>query len=107
MGDGAALRPRPRRDRRERVLAAPKPRRRGSRGRVQGGAAVSASPPSTPPPLNARTPGQRRVSDPVVGGPRGGSGDRADGSGALRGPFGPMLLSPPIGDALQALGAAL
>ena len=68
---------------------------------------MSASPRFTSPPLNALTPEQRRVYDAVVGGPRAGSGDLADGSGALRGPFGPMLLSPPIGDALQALGAAL
>jgi alkylhydroperoxidase family enzyme len=58
-------------------------------------------------PPEALTPEQRRVYDAVVGGPRAASGSLADASGALGGPFGPMLLSPPVGDALQALGAAL
>jgi 4-carboxymuconolactone decarboxylase len=53
------------------------------------------------------TPEQRRVYDAVVGGPRRASGSLADGTGALGGPFGPMLLSPAVGDPLQALGAAL
>ena len=61
----------------------------------------------TPLPPDALTPEQRRVYDAVVGGPRAGSGSLVDASGALQGPFGPMLLSPAVGDALQALGAAL
>jgi 4-carboxymuconolactone decarboxylase len=72
---------------------------------------MSAAPPVrprfTPQPPDALTPEQRRVYDAVIGGPRAGSGALADENGALRGPFGPMLLSPPVGDALQALGAAL
>ena len=46
----------------------------------------------------------------IVGGPRA-SGPQlfelADDEGALEGPFGGFLLSPPIGDRLQALGAAV
>lgn len=53
---------------------------------------------------------QRRVYERITGGPRG-DGPRlfelTDDEGALLGPFNAMLLSPPVGDALQALGAAL
>ena len=58
-------------------------------------------------PPEALTVEQRRVYDAVIGGPRARSGDLADAAGALGGPFGPMLLSPAVGDPLQALGAAL
>jgi 4-carboxymuconolactone decarboxylase len=49
-------------------------------------------------------PEQRRLYDAIVGGPRGGP---LSEDGRLRGPFGPMLLSPVVGDPMQALGAAL
>jgi 4-carboxymuconolactone decarboxylase len=49
-------------------------------------------------------PEQRRLYDAIVGGPRSGP---VGEDGRLRGPFGPMLLSPTVGDPLQALGAAL
>lgn len=49
-------------------------------------------------------PDQRRLYDAIVGGPRGGP---VDSAGRLQGPFGPMLLSPAVGEPLQALGAAL
>ena len=61
----------------------------------------------TSPPPETLTQEQRRVHDAVVGGPRAASGNLADASGALGGPFGPMLLSPSVGEPLQALGAAL
>ena len=53
---------------------------------------------------------QRRVYDAITTGPRASALQvvpLTDQSGALRGPFGPMLLSPPVGEALQALGSAL
>lgn len=43
--------------------------------------------------------------DKITTGPRGTS--MADGQGGLAGPFNAMLLSPPVGDALQELGAAV
>jgi alkylhydroperoxidase family enzyme len=49
-------------------------------------------------------PEQRRLYDAIVDGPRGGP---ASPDGKLRGPFGPMLLSPAVGHPIQALGAAL
>lgn len=55
-------------------------------------------------------PGQRSVYEEVVGGPRAAAAGlfpMTDADGRLTGPFGPMLLSPPVGGALQALGAQL
>ena len=53
-------------------------------------------------------PGQRQLYDAVVGGPRGRTAHPpVDDQGRLRGPFAAMLLSPPVGEALQGLGAAL
>lgn len=55
-------------------------------------------------------PGQRAVHDAIMGGPRAGTAGvlpLADADGRLLGPFGPMLLSPPVGAALQELGARL
>ena len=53
---------------------------------------------------------QRAVHDAITGGPRAGAArvlPLAEGDGRLLGPFGPMLLSPPVGGALQELGARL
>ncbi len=56
------------------------------------------------------TPAQRALYDAVVGGPRG-AGPQAfplvDGDGGLAGPFNAFLLAPQIGQALQAVGAAI
>lgn len=55
-------------------------------------------------------PAQRAVHDAISGGPRAGSArvvPLADDDGRLLGPFGPMLLSPSVGGALQELGARL
>lgn len=55
-------------------------------------------------------PAQRAVHDAIAGGPRAGSArvlPLADDDGRLLGPFGPMLLSPAVGGALQELGARL
>ncbi|WP_113700983.1 carboxymuconolactone decarboxylase family protein [Nonomuraea lactucae] len=41
----------------------------------------------------------------IIAGPRGAS--MLDEAGGLAGPFNAMLLSPPVGDALQELGAAI
>ncbi|MEU1182460.1 carboxymuconolactone decarboxylase family protein [Streptomyces sp. NPDC005820] len=53
---------------------------------------------------------QREVYRAITGGPRA-AGPQAfaltDPDGQLRGPFNAMLLSPPVGHALQALGAAV
>ncbi|NEA98699.1 carboxymuconolactone decarboxylase family protein [Streptomyces sp. SID13726] len=53
---------------------------------------------------------QRKVYQAITGGPRA-AGPRAfsltDEDGRLRGPFNAMLLSPPVGHALQELGAAV
>lgn len=52
---------------------------------------------------------QRGLYDKLTSGPRGGT-DRfalCDEDGRLQGPFNAMLLRPPLGDALQALGAQL
>jgi 4-carboxymuconolactone decarboxylase len=53
---------------------------------------------------------QRVLYDTITGGPRG-QGKQVfaltDESGALRGPFNAMLLHPPLGSALQALGSAV
>ncbi|MFI7441535.1 carboxymuconolactone decarboxylase family protein [Nonomuraea indica] len=58
-----------------------------------------------PQPPSDFTPDARAVYDAVVEGPRGTS--MLDEGGELTGPFGAMLLSPPVGDALQRLGAAI
>jgi 4-carboxymuconolactone decarboxylase len=53
-------------------------------------------------------PAQRALHGAVTGGPRAGDAARfLDRHGNLLGPFRPMLLHPALGDALQALGAAL
>src|SRR5580698_7913173 len=53
---------------------------------------------------------QRALYDAIATGPRA-SGPRhfalTDADGGLEGPFNAMLLSPPVGSALQALGAAV
>jgi 4-carboxymuconolactone decarboxylase len=58
----------------------------------------------------ALDPEQRELYDAIAGGPRA-QGPRlfalADAAGRLEGPFNAMLLSPPLGAALQALGAAV
>jgi 4-carboxymuconolactone decarboxylase len=55
-------------------------------------------------------PGQRALYDAVVGGPRG-SGPQlfrlVDDAGGLEGPFNAFLLQPRLGEALQAVGAAV
>lgn len=65
-------------------------------------------PPLTPDVLDDA---QRALYERITGGPRGsapqGAGSLVEADGRLAGPFGPMLLDPPIGDALQELGAAL
>lgn len=53
---------------------------------------------------------QVRLYDLIIGGPRAGDQGASpivDGNGCLVGPFGPMLLSPKIGEPLQELGAAI
>lgn len=52
---------------------------------------------------------QRALYESILGGPRATSGGLAltDERGGLLGPFNAMLLHPPIGDALQRLGAAI
>jgi 4-carboxymuconolactone decarboxylase len=52
---------------------------------------------------------QRALYDAIAGGPRatGGRFALVDADGALEGPFNAMLLHPPIGQALQALGSAV
>jgi 4-carboxymuconolactone decarboxylase len=53
---------------------------------------------------------QRALYDSITGGPRGQGPQLfplVDNSGALEGPFNAMLLSPPVGSALQALGSAV
>nr|WP_281379802.1 carboxymuconolactone decarboxylase family protein [Flexivirga oryzae] len=53
-------------------------------------------------------PEQRTLYDSIVSGPRkGGAFELVDEDGVLQGPFGGFLLSPPVGDALQRLGAAI
>ncbi|SEG59579.1 4-carboxymuconolactone decarboxylase [Nonomuraea solani] len=47
----------------------------------------------------------RALYDTITQGPRGGF--MVDPAGGLTGPFNAMLLSPPVGDPLQELGAAL
>jgi alkylhydroperoxidase/carboxymuconolactone decarboxylase family protein YurZ len=57
----------------------------------------------------ALDPGQRRLYDAIVAGPRGADPRVAltDDQGRLSGPFNVMLQSPEVGEALQALGAAM
>ncbi len=53
---------------------------------------------------------QRRLYDTILGGPRASGPQRqplTTDDGSLLGPFNSMLLSPPVGMAVQALGAAL
>lgn len=51
---------------------------------------------------------QSALYERIVGGPRGASVFALrDDDGRLHGPFGPMMLSPELGDALQELGAAI
>jgi 4-carboxymuconolactone decarboxylase len=52
---------------------------------------------------------QRALYDAITGGRRATDGQFAlvDADGALEGPFNAMLLHPPIGQALQALGSAV
>ena len=51
---------------------------------------------------------QTEVYHAIAGGPRaGGPFALTDADGCLRGPFNAMLLSPPVGAALQAVGAAV
>jgi 4-carboxymuconolactone decarboxylase len=51
---------------------------------------------------------QQALYDTITAGPRSaGPFALTDPAGALEGPFNAMLLSPPLGDALQALGAAV
>jgi 4-carboxymuconolactone decarboxylase len=53
---------------------------------------------------------QRALYDTITGGPRGQGRQvfaLTDESGALAGPFNAMLLHPPLGSALQALGSAV
>ncbi|MEV4287903.1 carboxymuconolactone decarboxylase family protein [Nonomuraea bangladeshensis] len=53
---------------------------------------------------------QRQLYQAIAGGPRSRGPQPfalADAEGRLRGPFNAMLLSPPVGGALQALGAAV
>jgi 4-carboxymuconolactone decarboxylase len=51
---------------------------------------------------------QRQLYDEILGGPRaGGPVALTDDEGGLLGPFNAMLLDPPVGTALQALGAAI
>jgi 4-carboxymuconolactone decarboxylase len=56
------------------------------------------------------TPAQRRVYDNIAGGARTRGPQvfaLTDDEGRLNGPFNAMLLAPAVGDALQALGAAV
>jgi 4-carboxymuconolactone decarboxylase len=53
---------------------------------------------------------QQQLYDAMTRGPRGGGNQPfrlVDDTGALTGPFNAMLLQPAVGEALQALGAAL
>ncbi|WP_410622641.1 carboxymuconolactone decarboxylase family protein [Amycolatopsis sp. cmx-8-4] len=55
-------------------------------------------------------PEQRALYDEITGGPRTAGPQRfslKDGEGRLAGPFNAMLVAPPAGQALQALGAAI
>lgn len=53
---------------------------------------------------------QRTLYDEIAGGPRAAGPqlfELTDEQGRLNGPFGAMLLSPPVGGALQSLGTAI
>ncbi|MEQ6896498.1 carboxymuconolactone decarboxylase family protein [Microbacterium sp. KR10-403] len=59
---------------------------------------------------DAMTDAQRAVYDAITGGDRGTGPQHfplTAADGALNGPFAAFLLSPPVGDALQQLGAAV
>lgn len=63
-----------------------------------------------PLPLDDLDADQRRLLVKIATGPRSGtlaSRVEVPGGWALPGPFGPMLLAPPVGDRLQALGEVL
>lgn len=60
----------------------------------------------SPLPPDSLDPEQRVLYDAVLAGPRRRAA-LVEADGSLRGPFGPMLLSPELGDRLQALGAAV
>ncbi|HWD24969.1 MAG TPA: carboxymuconolactone decarboxylase family protein [Acidimicrobiales bacterium] len=54
--------------------------------------------------------GQKALYDEIVGGPRAGQANIAvltDNDGRLQGPFNAFLLDPVLGEAVQALGAAI
>ncbi len=56
------------------------------------------------------TPEQRALYEAIVGGPRGQGPQHfalTDEHGGLNGPFNALLLSPPVGEALQSVGAAI
>jgi 4-carboxymuconolactone decarboxylase len=57
-------------------------------------------------PPTALSAAQREVYDAITSGPRRGP-HMTDPDGGLYGPFNAMLLSPPVGHALQGLGAAI
>ncbi|MCS7478455.1 carboxymuconolactone decarboxylase family protein [Umezawaea endophytica] len=64
-------------------------------------------PRSTPADLD---PAQRELYDAITGGPRAAGPQPVpltDDAGALNGPFNAMLVAPPVGQALQGLGAAI
>jgi 4-carboxymuconolactone decarboxylase len=71
--------------------------------------------PGTRPRLHPLRPGelsaeQREVYDAITGGPRADGPQLfalTDAEGRLQGPFNAMLLSPPVGSALQSLGSAI
>jgi 4-carboxymuconolactone decarboxylase len=70
-------------------------------------AAMSRLPKPTPDDLD---PAQRELYDEITGGPRAAGPQRfalTDDTGALNGPFNAMLVAPPVGQALQRLGAAI
>ena len=55
-------------------------------------------------------PDQRALYDAIVGGPRGQGPQHfalTDEDGGLHGPFNALLLAPPVGEALQSVGAAI
>jgi 4-carboxymuconolactone decarboxylase len=61
-------------------------------------------------PVSLMTPDQRALYDAIAGGPRAAGPQvfaLVDSDGQLEGPFNAMLLSPQLGDALQALGSAV
>lgn len=68
---------------------------------------VTRIPRPTPDELDAE---QHRLYEAITSGSRAGgpgSAELTDEDGRLAGPFNAMLLNPPVGDALQRLGAAV